>query len=295
MNTNPFAPDPLVVMAGSEREFLAGVKVLKSLAPDKKIYLCKSPGTPLFNDDMENVVVAEFSGPHPAGLPGTHIHFLDPVNLHKRAWHIGYQNLINIGRLFLTGELSTEKVVALGGSGLSNPRLVKSHDGVSISELLSNEQYQEGARIISGSVLYGRKCSEEVAFLGRFHEVVSVIPEVKERVLLNWLRPGFNVYSMLPVFASAIGGVRNHVFNTDRLGSDRAIIPIGMYEKVMPLDIHPTFLLKSLMSNDIEKAEALGCLELAEEDLALCTFVCPGKTDFGPVLREMLTTIEKEG
>jgi len=295
MNTNPLAPDPTVVLAGSEEAFLSGIRVLKSLIPEKKIYICKSPSTPLILEDMENVEIAEFSGPHPAGLSGTHIHFIDPVNLQKRAWYIDYQNLINVGRLFMTGELSTEKVISIGGSGVEDPRLVRTEDGASVPEILSGDKCEEGSRIISGSVLNGRKCDEDVAFLGRFHEQISVIPEVKERVLLNWMRPGFNVYSMIPVFASAIGGVKKHIFNTDKLGSHRAIIPIGMYEKVMPLDIHPTFLIKSLLSKDIERSEELGCLELAEEDLALCTFVCPGKTDFGPVIRDMLTTIEKEG
>ncbi len=295
MDTNPLAPDPMVVMAGSEDDFRAGIKVLRSLLPDKTIHICKSPSMPLFMEEIKNVVVTEFDGPHPAGLVGTHIHFLDPVSMNKAVWHIGYQNLINIGRLFLTGELSTEKIISLGGSSLENPRLVRTEEGASVSEILSGDQYEDGARVIAGSVLHGRTCDEVRGFLGRFHEQVSVIPEVKERILLNWMRPGFKFYSIIPIFASGLLGVHKYKFNTDMMGGQRAIIPIGLYEKVMPLEIEPTFLLKALMSNDIERAEELGCLELAEEDLALCSFVCPGKTEFGLALREILTTIEKEG
>jgi Na+-transporting NADH:ubiquinone oxidoreductase subunit A len=154
----------------------------------------------------------------------------------------------------------------------------------------------EPYRVISGSVLAGRAAMGEVlGYLGRFHQQVTVLAEGREREFLGWLAPGWNKFSLTRTFLSALTRRRRLAFTTSTQGSRRAIVPIGVYEKVMPLDLMPTALLRSLAAGDVEAAERLGCLELDEEDLALASFVCPGKNDYGPLLREVLTTIEKEG
>jgi Na+-transporting NADH:ubiquinone oxidoreductase subunit A len=152
-------------------------------------------------------------------------------------------------------------------------------------------------RVISGSVLAGRTAmGEERGFLGRYHAQVACLREGHEREFLGWLTPGRERFSIINLFASAAHrGKQKFDFTTTTNGSERPMVPIGLYEKVMPMDLMPTFLLRALVIGDVERAEKLGCLELDEEDLALCTFVCPGKYDYAPYLRRILTTIEEEG
>ena len=243
-----------------------------------------------------------FDGPHPSGLVGTHIHLLEPVHLDKTVWHIGYQDVVAVGHLFLTGKIFTERVVSLAGPVVSKPRLIRTRLGASLDTLVDGElEMPEGQspRVISGSVLSGRHAKVPVDFLGRYHNQVSVIAEGGEREFFGWAWPGKDKFSIRRIFSSAWSRSelepRQFPFTTSTEGSPRAIIPIGMYEDVMPLDIVATPLLKALITKDTEYAQQLGVLELDEEDLSLCTFVCPGKHDFGPMLRENLTTIEHEG
>ena len=201
-----------------------------------------------------------------------------------------------MGHLFATGRLSVERVVSLAGPAVERPCLVRTRIGASTDDLVSGRLRGSATRVISGSVLDGRTASDNHAFLGRYHLQVSAISDERSRSLLGWLGLGWGKFSIKPAFASALGGSRRRFqFTTSSQGDPRAIVPIGMYEKVVPLDLLPTALLKSIVMGDTEHAQSLGCLELDEEDLALCSFVCPGKTDFGPPLRDVLERIEKEG
>ncbi len=297
IDTNPLAADPQVVIAPREADFVAGLQVLSRLT-DGKTYLCKGASGKLSGDDLDEVETTEFLGPHPAGLPGTHIHFLAPVDESRTVWHIDYQDVLAIGHLFLTGQLSTERIVALGGPAAADPRLLRTQRGASLADLTAKEILGDppyGVRIISGSVLSGTTTSERTNYLGRYDSAITLLAEGKQRELLGWAGPGFNKFSIKPLFASVLSAGRRFPMTTSTEGSYRAIVPIGSYEKVMPLDIIATPLLKSLAMNDTETAQSLGCLELAEEDLALCTFVDPGKHEFGPMLRKSLTQIETEG
>jgi Na+-transporting NADH:ubiquinone oxidoreductase subunit A len=294
IDSNPLAPDPVPVIQEWEHDFVYGLQVIRHLT-DGNVFLCKRIGTILPGEDLDFLTPEEFDGPHPAGLPGTHIHFLDPVGLKKTVWHVNYQDVIAIGRLFTTGRLSQERIVSLAGPSVRKPRLLRTRLGADLNELTENE-FEEGRhRVISGSVLSGRKSAEPTAFLGRYHLQVSALPDESERVFLGWQRPGFDKFSIKRVFASAFAGPKKFAFTTSQEGSPRAMVPVGSYEAVMPLDVIPTFLLRSLIVEDVEQARALGCLELDEEDLALCTFVCPGKYEYGPMLRKSLARIEKEG
>ena len=138
MDTNPLAPSIDKILEGQERDFANGTNII-SLLTDKKIFICKSPGTEVPLIERPNIVVEEFSGPHPAGNVGTHIHSLDPVSRHKTVWYIGLQDVIAIGKLFSTGKIHTERIISLGGPSVIKPRLLKTRIGASTEEILGHE------------------------------------------------------------------------------------------------------------------------------------------------------------
>ncbi|HCM9397401.1 Na(+)-translocating NADH-quinone reductase subunit A [Enterobacter hormaechei subsp. hoffmannii] len=294
IDTNPLSADPQPLILAERNAFDAGLTVLTRLTPGK-VHVCQASGGKLGGHPQGQVAFNEFAGPHPAGLVGTHIHFLEPVSLTKQVWHLNYQDVIAIGKLFTTGELCAERIIAIGGPQATQPRLVRTLLGADLTALLAGEMKEDENRIISGSVLSGRHATGPMAWLGRFHLQVSVVLEGREKELFGWVLPGAEKYS---VTRTTLGHfLRRKLFNfsTSTNGGERAMVPIGNYERVMPLDILPTVLLRDLLAGDTDGAQALGCLELDEEDLALCTYVCPGKYEYGPVLREVLTRIEQEG
>lgn len=296
MDTNPLAPSVEKILAGNEKDFQNGLKVISRLTAGK-LFLCKAPGANIPTIDLASLSVEEFSGPHPAGNVGTHIHFLDPVHRGKTVWHINAQDVVAVGKLFTTGKISVERVVSLAGPSVKQPRLIKTRLGASLEDLVTDELKENGAevRVISGSVLSGRTAAGSVAFLGRYNQQISALEEEQKRRFLGWLSPGWNLFSVKPILISSLFRRKKFAFTTDINGGPRSIFPIGSYEKVMPMDFEITYLLRSLMVQDVEAAENLGCLELCEEDLALCSFVSPAKIEYGPVIRENLTIIEKEG
>ena len=295
MDTNPLAPDMSLIVRDKIDEINAGIFVLSKLTKGK-LFLIKSPELDINIDKFEKLEIHEFKGPHPAGNVGTHIHFLDPVEKNKFVWYLNISDLIKIGHLFLTGKLDNEKIISLAGPMVKEPVHVKTIDGACIDEVVGdNLKSNDDIRIISGSVLNGRTSKDPENYLGKYHNQISVLKEGYEREFMGWAGPGFKRYSFLPVFMSYIFRKKKYDFTTALNGGQRAIVPIGVYEKVMPLDILPTFLLRALSVNDIEDIEKLGGLELEEEDLALCTFVSPSKIDYGKLLRENLNIIEKEG
>ncbi|CAL1241624.1 Na(+)-translocating NADH-quinone reductase subunit A [Candidatus Methylocalor cossyra] len=297
IDTWPLAARPEVVIGERAQAFKNGITVVSKLT-EGKVYLCKAPGHSFPGADTHKVEVAEFEGPHPAGLVGTHIHYLDPVGPEKTVWHLDYQAVIAIGSLFTTGRLDVQRVVSLAGPMVERPRLVRTRLGARLSDLVAGQvAADKEVRVISGSVLHGRKAEDWADYLGRYHNQVTVIEESHEREFMGWVVPSREKFSFLNVLLSSLPKERGRkfAFTTKKHGSPRAIVPVGVYEEVMPMDILPTPLLRYLVVGDTDMAQALGALELDEEDLALCTFVDPGKHDFGPVLRKNLTQIEKEG
>ena len=294
INTNPLAGDPSLVIGEDPEAFLAGLRVISQLT-EGKTYVCTRAGADIPCPDGEQFVHAEFSGPHPAGLVGTHIHFLDPVSIKKTVWHIGYQNTMAIGRLFTTGRLPTQRVIALGGPMVKNPRLLRTRRGASTADILDGEMQSGNARVISGSVLSGHRASGMLGWLGAYHNQISVIGEGSPREFLSWLRPGHEKYSALRAYASTWLHKGDYDLTSSQNGSPRAMVSTGSFERIMPLDILPTVLLKALLVRDTDSAQQLGALELDEEDLALCSFVCNGKYNYGPHLRKALDEIEANG
>lgn len=297
MDTNPLAMEPELVAREYSEDLVRGINLLTKLT-EGKVYLCRRDGgfAGLEKESFvtSQVQVESFAGPHPSGLTGTHIHFLDPVSLNKWVWSIGFQDVIAIGKLFTTGRLWTERVVALGGPQVDRPRLLRTRLGANLTELLESELKDGENRVITGSVLAGRQASAPEDYLGRYHQQVTVIREGRERPFMGYLSPGTQRHSNMGIYLSRFFKGRTFDLSSSTNGSERAMVPVGSYETVMPLDILPTHLLRSLIVGDIVAAMDLGALELDEEDVALCTYVCPGKYEYGPILRNNLTRIEKE-
>ena len=293
MDTNPLAAEPSINIKEKSEDFNNGLAVLSTLT-DGKVFVSKASGASV-SVNAPKSEVNEFAGPHPAGLVGTHIHHLDPVGMNKSVWHVGYQDVIAIGALFTTGQIDVNRVVAIGGPAATNPRLVRTVVGASVDELTAGGRAEGDVRAISGSVLMGTNAMGVHGYLGRYHVQVSLIMEDKEKRLFGWIMPGSNQHSITRAYLGHLSGSKKFDMTTTTNGSDRSMVPIGNYERIMPLDIIPTLLLRDIISGDTDGAISLGCLELDEEDLALCTYVCPGKYNYGPILRDCLTTIEKEG
>jgi Na+-transporting NADH:ubiquinone oxidoreductase subunit A len=296
MDTNPLSMDVAVVSAGLDADFQAGLAVVSKLT-EGKVFVCRHPGSSLGGSGGGRVEMHEFSGPHPSGLVGTHIHTLDPVYRAKTVWHLGWQDVVAWGRLFQSGVVSVDRTIAVSGPTIKDPGLVRTRRGASLDEMLAGRLADGEQRVVSGGVLSGVRAAGDIhGYLGRYHQQVCALAEGRKREFIGWLMPGMDKWSTLPAYLSAVfGGGKTYDMTTSTNGSPRAMVPIGMYERVFPLDIMPTFLLRALLSGDLEKAEELGLLELDEEDVALCTVVCPGKTDYGPILRTHLNILEAEG
>ena len=292
MDTEPLCPDADLIINQDLKAFEEGVKKISTLT-EGEVFICKKNDS---NIDLKNFKTYNFDGPHPAGLAGTHIHFLDPPNGNKMVWSVSYQDVIAIGKLFLSGHIDIEKTISLAGPLAKNPRLVKTVMGASLFDLLKGEFINNTAcRVISGSVLSGFHADGHLSFLGRYSRQVTLIEEDKEKLLLGWINPQPNKFSVMPVLASAFGFFKLFNLTSNLNGGRRAMVPTGVFETLMPQDYLPTQLLRSLIVMDTDVAQSLGTLELDEEDLALCTFACPAKYEYGSALRDSLVKIEKEG
>ncbi|NQY81588.1 MAG: Na(+)-translocating NADH-quinone reductase subunit A [Alphaproteobacteria bacterium] len=303
MDTNPLALDPALVLEGQDEALIAGLYLVSSLT-DGPVFVCKSSSQNLPNAAarVPRVQVVEFGGPHPAGLVGTHIHFLSPVNAEKQVWHIDAQDLLGFGTLFLTGRYPSEIALSLAGPMAKRPRIIISRRGACVSQLTDGEvSYAQGSgesdevRAVAGSLLTGRSARGFHDYLGAYHRQIVLIEEYGPKRLLGWLIPGRDRFSTARVHTSALSLPREYDMSASANGSPRAMVPFGLYEEVMPLDILATQLLRSLLVGDTDTAQGLGALELDEEDLALCSYVCLSKYEYGAALRESLTKIEVEG
>ena len=296
LDTQPLSPNPEHAINLQEDDFNFGIAVLKRLV-SCPIHLSVSDNSKLDVQDDDQLKTHIFTGPHPSGLVGTQMHFISPASLTNINWSIGYQDVIAIGKLFKTGLLSVERVISLAGPQVNEPSYIKTRLGACTDELTAGELTQRENRIISGSVISGREAIGAYAYLGRYHNQVSVVAEAnsKDREFMNWLTPGPRKFSKIPLFLSSLFPKKFFKFKTLMNGSDRPIVPIGVYEEVLPLNVLPAMLLRNIVLLDTEKIQSLGGLELDEEDLSLCSYVCPGKYDFGSLLRAGLTKIEVEG
>ena len=292
IDTEPLSPDADIIIEDSLDNFIEGVKKVAKLT-NGKVFVCSKYDNQLNLDVCE---VHGFKGPHPAGLVGTHIHFLDAPNSSKTVWTIGYQDIISIGKLFLSGYLQTEKVISISGPLAKNPRLVRTLEGASLKDLLHDEFINDDTcRVISGSILSGEVAEGELSYLGKYSRQVTLIHEDRKKIPFGWIKPQPNKFSVMPVLISALRSSKLFNLTSNLNGGRRAMVPTGVFETLMPQDFLPTQLLRSLLVMDTDTAQSLGALELAEEDLALATFACPAKYEYGSALRDCLHKIEKEG
>ncbi|CAG36531.1 Na(+)-translocating NADH-quinone reductase subunit A [Desulfotalea psychrophila] len=288
----PLAPLPQSIIAEYSDEYSEGLRQLRAYF-SCPIYYCTNQEALLPAEELEGLDYNCFLGPHPAGLASTHIHFLDSASEDKTVWNISYQDVISIGYLFRTGRLMTERIIAITGPSARQPSLLRTHIGADIHQLCRDEGSGAGVRTISGSVLAGRQVTDEEHFLGRYHNQICMLEESADRSPFNWAMPGRDKFSARPIFASLFSKGKTFSMKTALYGGFRAIYPLGSHEQVMPLDILATPFLQAISNHNTSKAKDLGCLELIEEDLALCSFVCPGKNEFASVLRGVLASIEQ--
>jgi len=295
IDTRPLAADPRISICSDVEAFTAGLHVLSRLTRGT-VNLCVGSNWDEALPEVEGVRTVRFSGPHPAGLPGTHIHHLYPVGLDRVVWHVGYADVMAIGRLFRHGVIDYSRVVALSGATVDKPRLIRTRLGASTDDLTRGEiKNPESCRVISGSVLSGRAAGGNLAFLGRYHDQISVIEEGGSRRFMGWTDVLPHRYSATRTFKRKTGHRFKFALPTSQNGRFAGMVPMRVFEKVMPLDILPSPLFRALLVHDTDQAQKLGCLELDEEDVALCAFVCPAKIDYGLFLRSNLNQIQKEG
>jgi Na+-transporting NADH:ubiquinone oxidoreductase subunit A len=285
MDSNVLAADPAVIIANYQQEFIDGLTIMSRMA-EVPIFTCKAPEAAIPVPEIKRLNVVEFSGPHPAGLVGTHIHNLFPARYDRPVWHINYQDVIAIGKLFTTGRLWVERIVSLAGPQVQRPRLIQTRIGANIGDLVNDELKPGNNCIVSGPLLSGLRVQDVHSALGRYHLQISVIASGN-----RGKGDHFSINSLLPTFQRKH---RRYHFSDATHGKQRPLFPLGNFEKIFPLDIFPTALLKALLIEDLEMAQSLGCLELDEEDLALCSFVCCSKQDYGAALRQCLTRIQAE-
>ena len=292
-DTRPGAPKPSIWINENAEAWQAGVDVVSTLT-EGAVFVCSMQDDEVPPSANAKAANENFSGPHPAGNAGTHIHFLHPVHTNRRVWSLGYQDVIAIGNLFLTGNLFFDRMASVAGPSVVSPQVVRTRLGASTDEITGGLLTDANNRVISGSVLDGRTARNGTAYLGRFHNQVSALLEGTERELLEFVMPGSKKFSLTRLYTGSFFGGKKFDLTTSTEGSERSIIPLGTYEEMMPMDILATQLLRALVVEDFDASIELGCLELDEEDLALCTFACPGKYEYGPYLRHMLSRIEKE-
>ena len=296
MDTNPLAMDPEIVISSNIEDFELGISAIKLLS-DCPIHICTKEKSTLNIQLQDRVNKHTFAGPHPSGLVGTHMHFISPASLSNINWHLSYSDVILIGSFFKTGKIPTTTYVCLSGPKINHPRIISTRIGACIDEICAGELNQSDNRIVSGSLINGREATGPYSYLGKYHNQICVIeePSSSDRELFDWALLGRNKFSKLGIFITSLFKNKKFDIKASMYGPDRSILPLGVYEEVFPLNLLVTLLLRQLAVGDTEELQSLGVLELDEEDLALCSFVCPSKHDFGRLLRERLTTIETEG
>lgn len=294
-NTAPLAPDSDFVVRNQGAALQAGVDALAKLTTGKVHLGLSDNSTAAELKGLNGVQITHFKGPHPAGNVGVQIHHVDPINKGETVWVVNLQDVIIIGRLFISGQYDARRMVALTGSGMGHARYAEALLGSSMESLLSDAKVEEN-RVISGNPLTG-KASSKNGFLGYYDEQVTVMPEgddLKFFLTEGWLSPGFNRMSASRSYPSFIMPGKKYDLDTNQNGEERAFVMTGQYEKVFPFDIYPVQLIKSIMFNDIEQMENLGIYEVAPEDFALCEFVCTSKVASQQIVREGLDTLKIE-
>ncbi|MGC8865936.1 MAG: Na(+)-translocating NADH-quinone reductase subunit A [Bacteroidales bacterium] len=292
-DTAPLAPDYDFILHGKGDEFQTGLDALVKLAP--KVHLNVRAGEDVSKVllDAKNVQINTFEGPHPAGNPGIQIHHIDPVNKGEVVWYLRATDVLLIGRLFLEGRYRPEKIVSLTGGGVKKPQYLKMTAGASMEGIASQYIKEGDYRIISGNVLTGTNIGHN-GYLGFYDWQITVIKEGKHHEFFGWALPGTDKLSASRTFLSRLFPNKKFDPDTNMHGGERAFVLTGQYEKVLPMDIYPVYLIKAILAQNIDKMEQLGIYEVAEEDFALCEFVCASKIEVQSIIRQGLYLMRKE-
>ncbi len=294
MDTEPLAADPDIIMTGRESEFRMGVEILKRLT-DGAVYLTLKYGSnaiPAYQN-LDGVIIHHFKGPHPAGLVGTQIRFIEPIKPGQVIWYLRAVDVVHIAEFFHTGRFPVQRVLAVSGSGLTDRKYLRTRLGVPVSTLVANRESDGVHRYISGSVLSGTTVQRN-GFMGFYDTTCTVLPDEEKRELFGWGMPGLKKFSIFNTFASSLFPLREYEMDTRTNGGLRPIVNIGAWDRVFPLDIHLSYLIRAILAGDLEEAESLGLLELTEEDVSLCTFACASKIELGEIIRKGLDLYEAE-
>ena len=293
-NSAPLSIDNDFALYGMDESFQIGLDYIIKLTSGKTHLNIDGNTNPskVFTN-ANDVEINKISGPHPAGNVGVQAHHIDPINKGDVVWYLEPQDVIVIARLFTEGKYDVSRIVALGGSQVSKPKYYRTIAGASISNLLSDNLNDGDNRIISGDIFTGYKITSD-GTLGFYHTTITVIEEGKQQEFLGWMRPGVNKFSASKTFLSWLTPSKKYALNANMHGEERAYVMTGEYEKVLPMDIYPTHLIKAIMIEDIELMENLGIYEVAPEDFALCEFVCTSKMEVQSIIRYGLDLVRKE-
>ena len=291
----PLAPDMNFMLENEAENLETGFALLGKLT-DGKVYLGLKNGTSGVLNQVKNAEIRLFEGPHPAGNVGVQIHHIDPINKGDVVWTVDVQHVAMIGRFFRTGRVDMSKIVALTGSETAQPRYFSVITGLPINSIVRQKELRsqtEKVRIISGNVLTGRRVEPE-GYLGFYSNQVTVIPEGDTYEFLGWGMPRLNKFSVSRSYFSWLSPKKHYRLDTNMNGGVRAYVVTGLYDKYLPMDIYPLYLLKAILAGDIDKMENLGIYEVIEEDFALCEFVDPSKTEMQAIIRQGIDLMIKE-
>ena len=282
-----------MALKGREGEFRTGLQVLTKLSGGA-VHLTVPAGSSaeVFNN-LNGITIHQISGPHPAGNVGIQIHHIDPINPGDIIWTVNVQHVATLGSLFKTGQYDPTVLIAVGGPAVKNPEFLQTRIGAPLSNLVQDNLNTTANRVISGDVLTGRAAEGE-DYLGFYHSTISVLSIDHQRPFLGWAKIGNSAREYTLTNAYLKTGKRNFSFSTKLNGARRAIVPINAWEDVLPMDIMPNALFRSILAQDVEEMEKLGILECDPEDFALSTFGCPSKIELSSVIRQGLELMEKE-
>jgi Na+-transporting NADH:ubiquinone oxidoreductase subunit A len=294
IDTAPLAPDYDFIAGNSDFSlFRKGISAIRKLTHGKVNLVLKEGGKGNLYENFGGVEISYFSGPHPAGNPGVHIHHLDPVNKGEVVWYVNFQDIFAIGRLFAEGHYRPERIIALTGSEVIAPQYYRILSGSSVEPLAKGNVRDGALRYISGNVLTGTKIPSD-GFLGYYDSQVTIIPEGDYFEFFGWASPGKDKFSFSKTFLSSLLPKKSYKLDTNLHGGERAFVITGQYEKVVPMDIYPMQLFKAILAEDIDMMENLGIYEVAEEDFALCEYICPSKIEIQSIVRQGLDLMRKE-
>ena len=293
-NSTPLSIDNDFALYGMEELFQKGINYIRKLTNGKThLNIDGSINASTVFTSAKGVQINKFSGPHPSGNVGVQIHHIDPINKNDVVWYLDPQDVIIIARLFDQGTYDVSRIVALAGPQVKKPRYYRCISGANVSNLVLDNVKDGDNRFISGDIFSGDKIDENGS-LGFYHTSVLVIEEGNKQEFLGWMLPGFNKFSTSRTFFSWLSPNKKYTLNANMHGEERAYVMTGEYEKVLPMDIYPSHLIKSIMVEDIELMEQLGIYEVAPEDFALCEFVCTSKINVQQIIRDGLDLLIKE-